>query len=135
MDIITILVGIAGLFGTALGAGALLSPEWAAKFVRMQADPEQPDGYAEFRATFGGVFLALHAALLIALYTGFGFIGASAMLCAGWAGAAGGRVISLLLDGSKGVRMRHNYVSIVVELVMAVIFALPVLDFIKNPPG
>lgn len=135
MDIVTIIVAIAGLFGAALGAGALVSPGWAAKFVRMQADPAQPDGYAEFRATFGGVFLALHAALLVALFTGFGFIGASAMLCAGWAGAAGGRVLSLLLDGSKGVRTRHNYVSIIVEVVMAIVFALPVYNFIQTMPG
>jgi len=132
-----IAIGIAGLFGVigaGLGLGAIISPSWAAKLVRMQADPEKPEGYAEFRATFGGVFLFLHLAFLASVFLGQGVIGAAAVLSFGWGGAALGRILSLVLDGEQ-VRTRHNYVSIVVELAAAVAFALPVADFVLNPPG
>tara|TARA_R110002096_G_scaffold196794_6_gene379776 strand:+ start:3495 stop:3902 length:408 start_codon:yes stop_codon:yes gene_type:complete len=135
MDIISILLVVAGLLGALLGAAALVSPEWAARFVRLKADPDQPDGYAEFRATFGGVFLMMHVAFLGAFYMGAGMIGAAGVLCAAWAGAAGGRLVSLVLDAAKGVRTKHNLVSLGVEIVVAIIFALPVIDFMTSTPG
>lgn len=135
MDFITIFAAAAAVMGVVLGLGALLSPEWSSRFVRLKADPDQPDGYAEFRATFGGVFLFLHLAFIAALYLDSGMIGASAVLCAGWGGAAGGRILSLLLDGSKGVRTQHNFISVTIEIIAATAFALPVADFILNPPA
>lgn len=135
MDFITIFAGVAAVLGVVLGLGALVSPEWASRFVRLKADPVQPDGYAEFRATFGGVFLLLHLAFIAALYLNSGVIGAAAVLSAGWAGAAGGRILSLLLDGAKGVRTKHNLISVAVEIVAAIAFALPVLRFVMNPPA
>ncbi|WP_421785717.1 DUF4345 family protein [Hyphobacterium sp.] len=133
----TVLSNIPVLFavlGAGLGLGALISPRWAAKLVRMQADPARPEGYAEFRATFGGVFLFLHLAFLVAIYLGQGVIGAAAVLSFGWGGAAFGRILSMILDGAK-VRTRHNIVSVVVELAAAAGFALPVLGFVTNPPA
>ncbi|MEE2565961.1 hypothetical protein [Hyphobacterium marinum] len=130
MDFITIFAAAAAVLGVVLGAGALISPEWASRFVRLKADPAQPDGYAEFRATFGGVFLLLHLAFIAALYLDAGLIGASGVLCAGWAGAAGGRLLSLLLDGAKRVRTQHNVISLVVEIIAAIAFALPVVRFV-----
>ena len=50
-------------FGAALGLRALLDPKWAARFVRLKPD-EQGGGEAEFRATYGGVFLFTHAVAL-----------------------------------------------------------------------
>jgi hypothetical protein len=133
MDIVfTIIPVLFAVLGAGLGLGAMISPPWAAKLVRMQADPAQPEGYAEFRATFGGVFFFLHLAFLIAAYLGQGVVGAAAVLCFGWGGAACGRILSLLLDGAK-VRTRHNYVSIGVELAAAAAFALPVIRFMGNP--
>jgi len=132
-----IAIGIAGTFGVigaGLGLGAMISPTWAAKLVRMQADPANPDGYAEFRATFGGVFFFLHVAFLAAVLLGQGVIGAAAVLCFGWGGAAIGRVLSLLLDGPD-VRTRHNYMSVAVELVAAIAFVSPVLVFVLTSPG
>jgi len=128
------IAGIFGVIGAGLGLGAMISPAWAAKLVRMQADPDNPDGYAEFRATFGGVFFFLHIAFLLAVLLGQGVIGAAAVLCFGWGGAAFGRVLSLLLDGAA-VRTRHNYVSVAVELVAAAAFALPVIVFVINLPA
>lgn len=130
-------IGVAGLFGVigaGLGLGAIISPEWAAKLVRMQADPDRPEGYAEFRATFGGIFLFLHIAFLAAVFLNQGVIGAAAVLSFGWGGAALGRILSLVLDGEK-VRTKHNYVSIVVEVAAAIAFALPVVNFVINPPA
>jgi hypothetical protein len=59
---------LALLAGAGLGVRALIDPAWAAKFVRLKAD-EQGGGQAEFRATFGGVFLGLHfVALVLTLF-------------------------------------------------------------------
>ncbi|WP_421792557.1 DUF4345 family protein [Hyphobacterium sp.] len=123
-----------GLLGAGLGLAALVSPEIAAKLVRMQAHPDHPDGYAEFRATFGGVFFFLHVAFLVAMFMGQGVIGAAAVLAFGWGGAAIGRVLSLIMDG-EAVRTTHNYRSIFVEILAAIAFALPVISFVIDPTG
>jgi hypothetical protein len=117
-------------FGAALGARALFDPHWAAKFVRLQAD-EQGGGFAEFRATYGGVFFGLH---LIALgFTLFYLIGgeyvigvcasgASATVAFGWAGAAVGRAIAMWRDGAN---TSFNRVSAGVETAMAFAIGMP----------
>ena len=58
------LSALALAFGAALGVRALIDPDWAAKFVRLKPD-EQGGGFAEFRATYGGVFLGLHLVALV----------------------------------------------------------------------
>ena len=94
------LSALALLFGAALGARALIDPHWAAKFVRLKPD-EQGGGFAEFRATYGGVFLFLHLVALV--FTVFYMLGgeyvigvlatgATAVISAGWGGSAFGRV-------------------------------------------
>ncbi|MDZ4692576.1 hypothetical protein [Terricaulis sp.] len=116
--------------GAALGARALIDPKWAARFVRLKAD-EQGGGFAEFRATYGGVFLGLHlAALLLALryllsggaLVGVVAAGASAALCAGWAGAAFGRFVSMVRDRTD---TKFNRISCGVELAMALAIGMP----------
>jgi hypothetical protein len=116
--------------GAALGARALIDPDWAAKFVRLKAD-EQGGGQAEFRATFGGVFLGLHAAalLLTVFYLmggeyviGVCATGASAAIAAGWGGAAFGRAIAIWRDGAN---TKFNRMSVGVELAMAFAIAMP----------
>lgn len=116
--------------GVLLGARGLIDPHWAAKFVRLQAD-EQGGGFAEFRATYGGVFLGLHGVSLLFvgyyLLTGHGVmgiaaIGAVAALSAAWAGAAFGRLIAIWRDG---VDTKFNRLSATVEAVMATAIALP----------
>lgn len=117
-------------FGAALGLRGLLHPNWAQRFVRLRPD-EQGGGFAEFRATYGGVFLALHAAALwFSLNWIFGgeFVvgalaaGASAVTAAAWAGAALGRTWSMARDGT---RTRFNAQSAAVEALLAVLIGAP----------
>ncbi|HET9229746.1 MAG TPA: hypothetical protein VFO00_00570 [Vitreimonas sp.] len=117
-------------FGAALGARALYDPKWASRFVRLKAD-EQGGGFAEFRATYGGVFLGVHAIALIMtlMYVsageyvvGVAATGAAAALGAGWAGSSGGRVLAMLLDGAD---TKFNRLSAAVEAAMALAIAAP----------
>lgn len=124
------LSALALAFGACLGLRALLSPLWAQKFVRLEPD-QQGGGFAEFRATYGGVFLGLHGA---ALYFALSWIvfggaligvlatGACAVIAAAWGGAALGRTVSMLRDGAY---TRFNLLSAFVEAVIAVIIAAP----------
>jgi hypothetical protein len=124
------LCALALLVGAALGARALIDPEWAAKFVRLKAD-EQGGGFAEFRATYGGVFLGLHlVALVFTLFYLWGgeyvigvcATGAAAVISAGWAGAAFGRVIAMWRDGAD---TNFNRMSAGVEITMAFAIGMP----------
>jgi hypothetical protein len=124
------LCALALVFGAALGARALIDPEWAAKFVRLKAD-EQGGGFAEFRATYGGVFLGLHlVALVFTLFYLWGgeyvigvcATGAAAVISAGWAGAAFGRVIAMWRDGAD---TNFNRMSAGVEITMAFAIGMP----------
>lgn len=121
---------LALIIGAGLGARALIDPDWATKFVRLKAD-EQGGGQAEFRATYGGVFLGLHAAaLLLAIFylmggeyvIGVCATGASAAIAAGWGGAACGRAIAIWRDGADS---KFNRMSVGVELAMAFAIAMP----------
>lgn len=118
-------------FGAFLGLRGLLDPKWAAKLVRLKED-EQGGGFAEFRATYGGVFLGLHVAALYltigylrsgALIPGVTAAGAAFVLAVGWAGAAFGRVISILRD--PGCNTPFNRLSAVVETAMAALIGAP----------
>lgn len=124
------LSALALLFGAALGVRALIDPEWAAKFVRLKAD-EQGGGFAEFRATYGGVFLGLHlVALVFTLFfllggeyvIGVCATGATAAIAAGWAGAAFGRVIAMWRDGAD---TSFNRMSAGVEIAMGFAIGMP----------
>lgn len=122
---------LALVFGAYLGARGLLDPNWAAKLVRLKED-EQGGGFAEFRATYGGVFLGLHIA---ALYLTYGYLrggallagvmasGAAFALAVGWAGAAFGRVVSIWRD--PGANTKFNRLSVAVEATMAVLVGAP----------
>lgn len=125
-----LLSALALLAGAALGARALYDPEWAAKFVRLKAD-EQGGGQAEFRATYGGVFLALHLVALVftllylrsgAYVVGVTATGAGAAVAAGWAGSAFGRGIAIWRDGAD---TKFNRMSVGVEAAMAFAIAMP----------
>ncbi|MBX3430519.1 MAG: hypothetical protein KF779_13140 [Hyphomonadaceae bacterium] len=124
------LSALALLVGVGLGARALIDPAWAAKFVRLKAD-DQGGGQAEFRATFGGVFLGLHlVALVFTLFYLMGGVyligvmatGASAAIAAGWGGAAFGRAVAMWRDGADS---KFNRLSIGVEIAMALAIAMP----------
>lgn len=130
---------LALLAGAILGARALLDPHWAAKFVRLQAD-DQGGGFAEFRATYGGVFAGAHmAALLIVLkwitggeaVIGVCAAGAAFVLAAAWGGAAFGRALSYWRDGT---RTPFNRLSMGVEAAMCVAVGLPWLLWALGRP-
>lgn len=92
------------VFCAGLGVGSLLFPGWAAGVVRLVADPDpsKPGGFSEFRATYGGLLLMLHATALLILiqpdldraYKIFALF----PLGAAWLGAGFGRSMSYILD-------------------------------------
>jgi hypothetical protein len=125
-----ILNALALAFGAVLGARALYDPHWASRFVRLQAD-EQGGGFAEFRATYGGVFLFVHlAALVLTLrymlaggaLVGVVATGAAAAVAAGWGGAAFGRLVSMWRDKTD---TKFNRLSVGIEAAMALAIGLP----------
>ncbi|MEL6830369.1 MAG: DUF4345 family protein [Pseudomonadota bacterium] len=104
MELFDWVAAVALLFCAGLGVGSLLVPNWAAGVVRLVADPAEskPGGFSEFRATYGGLLMLLHAtALLILLqpeldrtYKVFTLL----PIAAAWIGAGFGRSMSLVLD-------------------------------------
>ncbi|MGH6949717.1 MAG: hypothetical protein ACREH4_02505 [Vitreimonas sp.] len=121
---------LALLFVSFLGVRAMLDPRWAARFVRLKPD-EQGGGEAEFRATYGGVFLFTHAAALLltskymldgASIVGLCATGAAAVLSAGWAGSAAGRFLAIWRDG---VRTPFNLLSAFAEIALALAIGAP----------
>lgn len=101
LDLIAI---IALGFCAALGLGSLFIPSWAAGVVRLVADPDpnKPGGFSEFRATYGGLLLLIHASVLIIMLQGqldlTYKIFALFPVAMGWIGAGLGRTLSLILD-------------------------------------
>ncbi len=129
MTVLWIVNALALTFGAGLGARALFDPRWAARFVRLKVD--EPGGFAEFRATYGGLFFAAHAVALTmtVMYVtagesviGVAATGAAAALAAAWAGACGGRVLAMLLDGAD---TKFNRLSAAVEAALAFAIAAP----------
>lgn len=137
MLIAWVLNALALALGAGLGARALVDPYWAQRFVRLRAD-DQGGGFAEFRATYGGVFLFLHLAALgltLRYVTAGGAVigvaaaGASAAIAAAWAGAAFGRVIAIWRDGAD---TKFNRLSAGVETGMACLIGLPWLAWLLS---
>jgi hypothetical protein len=125
-----ILNALALALGGGLGARALIDPHWASRFVRLKPD-EQPGGFAEFRATFGGMILFVHLAALVLtlryLLAGGALVGvvatgASAAVSAAWGGAAFGRFVSMWRDKTD---TKFNRLSVCVEIAMALAIGLP----------
>jgi hypothetical protein len=118
-------------FGALLGLGALFSPDWASRFVRLQADPERSGGYSEFRATYGGLFLMVHLTAFILVLRAPDALAVFAVLpvAAGWLGAAMGRAFSMVLDRGKGGEARIVLIWMASEIVLALAIAAPILQF------
>lgn len=130
MVIAWIVSALALAFGAGLGARAMLDPHWAQRLVRLKPD-EQGGGEAEFRATYGGLFAFAHGVALIMVLrylfsgehvVGVAATGAVAVLSAGWAGAAAGRIIAMARDNAD---TEFNRKSVAVEAAAAVAIALP----------
>jgi hypothetical protein len=103
--------------GTLLGAKGWLDPQWGAALVRLQPKDDQPEGVAEFRGTFGGMFAGLHLiALAIAIWgSADAGIAATCVVAAGWLGTAAARIHSFTVDAPAN----HPFVkqSIIIEIV------------------
>ncbi|MEQ9506915.1 MAG: hypothetical protein RLO80_11645 [Hyphomonas sp.] len=122
---------VALAFGALLGLGALFSPDWASRFVRLQANPETPGGYSEFRATYGGLFLMIHLTALILVLKAPDAIAVFAVLplAMGWLGAAMGRAFAMVLDRGKGGEARIVLIWMGSEIVLGLAIAAPILQF------
>lgn len=117
-------------FGVWLGARALLDPRWASRLVRLTPD-EQGGGFAEFRATYGGLFFAAHGvALGLTLFylNGGEFVigvcasGAAVVLSAAWGGTALGRLAAIWRDGAD---TPFNRLSTAIEAAVALAIGMP----------
>ena len=117
-------------FGACLGLIGLFRPERAAGIVRLQADPARPGGYSEFRATYGGFFLMLHATALVAVLAlpPTLSIMASLPVAAAWLGAGLSRSVSLWRDAAKLGGRGPIPVWIATELALALAIASPLLQ-------
>jgi hypothetical protein len=117
-------------FGALLGARALLDPRWAERLTRLKPD-ERGGGFAEFRATYGGLFCFAHlAALALTLFSlwggeyvvGVAATGAAFVLAAAWAGSCLGRLLAIWRDGAD---TRFNRVSAALEALLAIAIGAP----------
>jgi hypothetical protein len=115
-----------------MGAYALINPRWAARLVRLRDDPERLGGFAEFRATYGGLFLATHLVALHSLLTAnlipnegpfvWPVNPATDVCAAMWVGTAVGRGLSMLADKTA---TRFNCISLAFELGLGLLIAAP----------
>ena len=95
---------MAGLaFGAFAGLIALFRPAAIANTLRLQANPNKPGGYAEFRATFGGVFFMIHLTAIISVMHLPPRIATFVILpiATAWFGAAFARLASMVLDKAQ----------------------------------
>lgn len=96
----------------ALGLLGLLLPARAAAFTQLSA--LGPSGFAEFRATFGGLFVGLGLMLLVqqspVLFQAVGVA---------WLLTALGRVVSIVVD--PGGRDRRNYAGVAFEALVGLL--------------
>lgn len=111
-------LAIAGASGTVLmGLLGLLAPARCAAFVGLSARDRTAS--AEFRATYGGLFVALG---VLPLWSGATMAFLAAALA--WVGAACGRIVSMLVDG--GWREPRNYAAVAFESAFAALLAMGV---------
>lgn len=143
MPHITEIISLIALgFCALLGLGSLFFPKWAAGVVRLTADPapEQPGGFSEFRATYGGLLLLLHLTAMIILFQLGKMTGASETtvlmmktfmllpIAAAWIGAGLGRTMSLILDGDENRSPGMIPVWIPMELALGIAIIAPVFQ-------
>jgi hypothetical protein len=126
--------GLASLAGLGLGLVGLFSPAAAAKIVRLQADPAFPDGMAEFRASFGGLFIGVHGmalAFLALTQTDQGHEMAAIFACSSaaalWLGTALGRAFALAVD--RRTRTAYQAFAVGFETALGAMLLGPMAAF------
>ncbi|MEM7728139.1 MAG: DUF4345 family protein [Pseudomonadota bacterium] len=111
----TELLNMVGAIATMMmGAMGLFAPRMAAGFVGLQA--ETPAGRSEFRATYGGLFVAMGVVPLLTMHP---LAFATAALC--WIGAAMGRAVSIVLDGAATPK---NFGAVAFECAFALLLVI-----------
>lgn len=127
-------ITLAGLlFGTLVGFIGFVRPAGIAHTLRLQADPTRPGGFAEFRASFGGIFIMIHMTGLVfaihlqqlqpALVT---FV--VAPIAMAWFGAAVGRLVSMLLDKQENGEGGNNRYWVVLEIIVGLMISATFLQ-------
>lgn len=108
------------LTGAALGLAGLVAPRGILSFVGLAE--AAPEGLAEVRATYGGLFLALEIGAA-ALWQAEGSTDGCLVAGLAWSGAAAGRLVSLAVDGRRTAR---NGQAVAFELAIGLAhFAAP----------
>ena len=112
---------LAGLgFGACVGLIAVLRPAAIANSLRLQADPSKPGGFAEFRATFGGVFFMIHTTALVCVtqLPPTASVFAILPIAMAWFGAAFARLASMVLDTKENGQGGINRYWVLLEVVV-----------------
>ncbi len=115
MELALALHNLGALATLALGVLGLLRPQVAAELVGVI--PRGRLGTSEIRATYGGLFAALGAFVLVA-QDSVAFI----MLGAAWLGTALGRLLSVVLDESREPR---NFAGVLMEGLLGMLLLVP----------
>ncbi len=100
-----VVTGVVGAFILLLGLAGLLSPWRLLAFLGFGVlDQSQPAAaLGEVRATYGGIFLVMGVATLLATLDPFAHRSRLAFVGALWLGACGGRLFGVFADGSPGL--------------------------------
>ena len=110
-------------FGAFVGLIALFRPAAIASSLRLQADPNKPGGFAEFRATFGGVFFMIHLTAIVSVLHLPPRLGIFVVLpiAAAWLGAAFARLASMVLDKAENGEGGINRYWVALEVFVALL--------------
>jgi len=128
---------LAGLaFGAFAGLVALFRPAAIANTLRLQANSDKPGGYAEFRATFGGVFFMIHMTGLVIVYHLPPHFGVFAVLpiAMAWFGAAFARLASMVLDKTENGVGGINRYWVVLEIAVGLLIMSTLLQLSHVAP-
>lgn len=106
----------------AFGLLLFFAPRWSLRLLRLQPVPDHPEALSESRATMAGFYLGVGLACVLLdqplLYLALG---------AAWAFTAFGRLVSIALDRGNTA---FNWISVIVELVLAALPLAFVLGFV-----
>jgi len=122
---------LAGLaFGAFAGLVALFRPAAIANTLKLQATPGRPGGYAEFRATFGGVFFMIHITAFVMVLHLPPVAGMFAILpiAMAWFGAAFARAASMMLDKAQNGEGGINRYWVLLELFVGTLILSTILQ-------
>lgn len=99
------------------------APRYSLGLLRLKTHPDHPEAIAEMRGTMAGFYFGVGlCCVLLAqpfFYMALGF---------SWAFTAFGRLVSMLVDGGN---TRFNWISIVIELLLAVLPLAYVFGYIR----